>query len=357
MARGIQRQYYRWLTIGIVFIVAVLAATAVFNYRIDSLGLFHPNKGLSHAVKSLFDGKMVAGPMSYDERDFQRIVVEMSDKPFEVIAIGSSRTMVLRKRFVGPDRSFFNHSVAAASLEDIISVVGIYRARGMMPQTVILGLDPWMFKEKNGLVKWQSIGLYYKKMLAEIYGKDVTINLARRNKFQELINLEYTLENISSIKKGKAKRLYLTATADIDDFVREPDGSIQFPYVARYKKDEETQSLARQWIARPENHLTNFTAVANMRIFEDFVTYLQKHGTKVVFFLPPFHPITYEKIRETTRIVEEVETSLRALADKKGIQVLGSYDPTPFGLTSRDFFDGTHGHEVVPQRIFQGQRL
>jgi hypothetical protein len=315
------------------------------------------NKGIGYAVRSLFDGKMVAGPMSYDERDFQRIVVEMRKTPPDVIAIGSSRSMVLRRRFLDSGGTFFNHSVAAAGLEDIISVVGLYKARNMMPKTVILGLDPWMFKEKNGLVKWQSIGLYYKKMLVEIYGKDVSINLSQRNRYQELINLEYTLENIRSLKKGRGKKLYITTTADIDDFVREPDGSIHFPYVARHKKDEDTQNLARQWITRPENHLTGFTAVANVGLLNDFVSYLLEHGTKVVFFLPPFHPITYDKIRETTGIVQEVESSLRRLAGEKGIPVFGSYDPAPYGLESRDFFDGTHGHEVVPERIFRGQRL
>jgi hypothetical protein len=77
---------------------------------------------------------------------------------------------------------------------------------------------------------------------------------------------------------------------------------------------------------------------------------------RVIFYLPPFHPLTYEKMVGYFPMVPEVERYLRGFAAGKGIAVIGSFNPAVSGFTSLDFFDGSHGHGSVPERLFAGFR-
>jgi hypothetical protein len=94
---------------------------------------------------------MVAGLTNYDERIFQKLVILNLKNKNDTIVIGSSRSLKVRKKFVSESGPFFNHSVSGASLEDYISIIGVYeKTYGYVPSTVILGIDPWIFNKNNG---------------------------------------------------------------------------------------------------------------------------------------------------------------------------------------------------------------
>jgi hypothetical protein len=333
-----------------------VVAVAVFNYAVDSVGLFHPKRGLMEVAKSLFAGKMVAGAMDYDEREFQRFIIENNPARIDAIAIGSSRTMGLRGVHLGGSETFFNHSMAAASLEDYIGLIGIYRGKKELPKVVILGIDPWVFNKNNGLTRWRVFGQDYEAMVREIAGQGGKGYgyLDKTHRYGQLVSFDYTVANVNSLKKGRTKEPYVTTTVDVDDFVRKPDGSLSFPFSQRFRKDEETRRLAAAYPSKRERYLTGYEGLSNVKLFEDFVNYLQKKGVKVIFLLPPFHPITYERMIRYYPMVPEVERYLRNFAASRTIPVVGSFDPEANGFTSLDFFDGSHGHETVLKSLFQG---
>jgi len=51
----------RWILGHFLIASLMLAVVATFNYRVDSLGLFHPDKGLRYAMRNVLEGRMVAG--------------------------------------------------------------------------------------------------------------------------------------------------------------------------------------------------------------------------------------------------------------------------------------------------------
>jgi hypothetical protein len=348
--------YKKWLRNFLLCSFIPLSLVALFNYRVDRFGLFHLDKGLKISAMDLLNGKRLAGRLdSYEEREFQRLIVENYPKKRETVLIGSSRNMLSRKNLLGGDIDFFNHSLSGPALQDLIAISGMYKLKGNMPKTVILGIDPWIFNKNKGLPQWwKSLNRYYETIVTEIYERETQINLFQPDRYLQLINLEFTKENYKYLRKGR--KLTTTDTIHINNFVREPDGSMYFPYQMRFKKAERLTPYPPN--AKPLPLLNNFESLSGMELFEDFVRYLQNKKVEVVLVLLPFHPAIYKLFNENPgyRIVITLEKHLRDFALQNHIQLIGSYDPGKYQLEGKDFIDDIHGHEIVAKKVFQEYR-
>ena len=162
--------YKKWLEKFLVIFLALLSCIVLFNVLVDGVGFFQLNAGLKDAVANLLKGKMVAGWFgTRDERELQRLIIKYYQGHRDMAVIGSSRAMQLRKRFIQGNVDFFNHSVSGAGVEDFISIIGIYREKGVLPKTVVLGIDPWIFNRNNGLSQsWKYLEKYFREMMTEI---------------------------------------------------------------------------------------------------------------------------------------------------------------------------------------------
>jgi hypothetical protein len=351
-----RREYRRWFLAFLFISVGVLSLTAFFNHLVDGHGLFTIHRGLGFAATNLVNGGMVAGPLGgHEERELNRLVIEKYPRQRDIITIGSSRNMQVRKRFFPGNPDFFNHSMAAAGLEDYLAIVNLYRRRAVLPKTVVLGIDPWIFN-KNLVITpwWQGLAPFYKELAEEISGKQVKVSVAESARYLQLINLDYTAANWKLLRAGR--KLYTTENIGIDDFVREPDGSIHFPYKIRLHRDRRKQPYPAHVI--PTGYLQNFTSIANMELFKGFVSFLKGQGVEVVFLLLPFHPVLHRLIMENPqcRTVITTEMMLRDFGKEQGVPVVGSFDPTGYALKDEDFSDDIHGHEIVAQRVLGGYR-
>jgi hypothetical protein len=218
-----------------------------------------------------------------------------------------------------------------------------------------LEIDPWIFNKNNGLPDWwKSLSRYYEKMVAEINGREIKVDVTQANKYMQLINLDYTRANYKFFRRGR--KLYVTDTIDVDDFVREPDGSVHFPYPVRFKADERTNSYPPD--SMPINYLNHFESLSGVELFGDFLHYLQEKEADVILLLLPFHPAAYKLFNDnpSCQIVISVEKYLKDFALRNHIKVMGSYDPRRYQLEGKDFFDDSHGHEIVVKKVFQEYR-
>jgi hypothetical protein len=355
------RSYKRWLKGFFSVFFLLLLSTAFFNFHADSAGIFRPNKGLKGVALNLLNGKMVAGYLGRsDERELQRLIVENYPRRRGIIVLGSSRTMLLRKRFIAGDVDFFNHCVSGAMIEDLVAIVGLYRRTGLLPKTVIIGVDPWMFNKNAwlGADFWKILESYYDEVIAEFPRASLGAKIVRNtagsssdptSRYEQLINLAYTLQNWQYLQKGK--KLYVTNTADVDDYVREPDGSLHFPYGFRFNTISGGPSSDL-----PDIIYNSFDTLTGTQLFEDLLQYLKAHGVNVVLLLPPIHPDAYRAWLQNPRfrITLQVETYLRELARRNNFKVIGSFDPSHYGFTNNDFSDAIHGHENVMKKLFEG---
>jgi hypothetical protein len=345
----------KWLCITAGLLVIEILFVSVFNYTTDSLGLFHED-GILNASRDLNNGKMIAGLVNSDDRMLQKMIIENRKDKIDVIALGSSRTMQLRKAFLNDpvDKKFFNHSMNTCLLGDYIAIIGIYEAKGYLPKKMIFGIDPWIFNKNADKLEPRSIGYYYKVMRQKIEGikKDKKIpNEIINAKYIQLVNLEYTMENIRYLRRPDKKYYYIVKSADIDDYIIDTDGSRYYPFKIRNSAEVSGNIKAES----AAHSLEEFQSISNQDLFEKFMKYLVLNHVEVIIFLTPYHPDAYRALMNHPqyRIVDDVEAYLREFASRNHIALIGSYNPEKYRFQAKDFFDPIHGHESVTKTIFE----
>ena len=346
------RSWFKVLIFGSVFWLCLIA---VFNYTRDSAGLFGSYNKLAYVAESLLAGRMVAGLKDYDERSLQKMIIEKTPKKVDTILLGSSRALHVRKSAITKeaDAAFFNHSVSGASLEDFIAIIGVYeKVHHYIPRRVIIAVDPWVFNKKNQQNRWKSLDIYYNFVAGRLTGHESPAENLQIIKAKQLINKDYTIANIEYCMR-RDHEIYITGTTNINDTIKEPDGSVHYPLKQRLMTEEEVGKAALDYAQYPVYSLEGFTVLSHTELFEKFIDYL-KQQADVLIVLMPYHPVTYDALVKKTdyRIIRDVETYLRDMASRKQINLAGSYDPARCKARSKDFFDGMHPKEIVVQRIF-----
>ncbi|WP_372998786.1 hypothetical protein [Sulfurimonas sp.] len=351
----------KWIKIWIIILI-IIPMVGGFNYLTDSLGILNDKGYLDKAAKDLASGNMIAGLKNFDERLFKKKVIENIKDDIDWIAIGSSRTMQLRKRtFLKQNEKFHNYSVSGASLEDFIALVSIHiDNQGKLPKHIVLGIDPWIFNKYSGQNGYLSIVDDYNKLISNINNKQ-NIDL-KPQYINKLFSIEYLIENFKFFMdnvNNKLKGYYIVNSIEIDARITELDGSIQYPYKYRRPSNIIVEEAAIKYTKGRVYALDRFTKLNNLELFKEFVLYLKDGGVDVVFFLPPYNPISYDLLLDNEKylIINKVEKYLFDFAKKYNIKLFGSYNPHKYKLTSKDFFDGMHGKDIVYTRIFKNKSI
>jgi len=350
----------QWIKVSLLTLAILIVLIITLNYKIDSLGLYGNSSFLKKAALALTEGNIIAGLKNFDNRLFQLHIINNLKTKTDVITIGSSRSMQVRKTLVSNStQTYFNHSVAGASLKDYISILGIYKKNlTYLPKKIILGVDPWIFNKYNGQSRYKTLSSFYNYMLSEL-SLENKIYLEKEintNKYKQLINYEYTLANIKFLKnylKNGMKAFYIIKSVENHKYVRGTDGTSYEDYT-KYNLTE----INRKAIAYTNGNvysLGGFKELSHTKLFETLIKYLQENGSEVIFFLHPYHPLTYDKLSKNQKykIIVDTENYLRNFAQNNKISIYGSYNPKKYNLIDNDFLDGMHSKDNVPKLIFK----
>jgi hypothetical protein len=182
-------------------------------------------------------------------------------------------------------------------------------------------------------------------------------------KYQELLSLGYFQTSFFTL----IRRLFSPAGERATYFEWEigdiamgstmmADGSFIFPERAQNRGDlEKVRAQAITYGEQP----VGIPATVDPRsgeLLSAFIVALKESGCKVVLFLPPYHPKTYEMLASSERYktIVGVEAYVEDLGRKLGVTVLGSYNPAGLSLDETSFIDGSHATEDAMRKVFDG---
>lgn len=315
------------------------------------------------AARTLLEGKDLRGAHDCNERLLQSYLIAGLNRKYDVVTIGSSRSLQLAAPFF-PGRSFFNNSVSGATLEDHLAVLELYRRRGMLPNTLVIGLDPWILNRNNGQTRWQTLEEPFYSLKKQLgfavpltKSAFLTRSFAAIDRYLELVSPAYFQASVHALNKRIASLSESERGWSGESAVKRSDGSIEYDKKTRERTAVMIAREADEFMLRePVYSLGSFSDLDSSysRLLEAFVAFAQRECGEVIFFLPPFHPRVYAFLAESPRyrLITAAESYFRELARRKGIRVIGSFDPLKLQLGGTDFYDGMHPKGEVLARIF-----
>lgn len=334
----------------LIISLPVLILLIIVNYSGDPARILDSEYEKEMAT-ILMNGSFVTNISNYDERVFQKELINRMNNGPEILVLGSSRTMLINSTYF-PNQTFFNNSVSGASIEDIIALFQIYKERNILPKKTIIGIDPWLLNENNGQSRWKSLEYFYNKYNEQ---NDYPISTSSSHKYGELLSLSYFQASIKVLTKKNSgtSRPKATLKKYNETNTKLTDGSLVYREDYRNANQNQINSKVDDYISGNIYSIEKFETISDdiWTEFQDFISTLKKENISVEFFLCPYAPKVYDKVSINYPNVEKTENLIVRFAKDNGIKAYGSFDPYGLGFDETYFYDGMHCKEKGIKKI------
>lgn len=343
------------------FIFVFLSFLILIQAMIFSINLFADEDGRvwrdiheeRWMAKEMHAGNNIAGRQSYRIRALVTEMIKQAETPPEILVLGSSRSMLVGEELLGRS-NVVNNSVSSSRLIHYYSVLGQYVGRGLKPSRVLIGVDPWIFKNEK-LIIWPmeagaiNLASHLNINIAQL-GFDNDLNWTSYFSGDKAYNIIFKSTNNISCNELIAIHNENTPCA-----MRRSDGSLKYPdeMIAR-SKDDVTADVVRTARGRMHSY-DGFNKLDPARLdqLRQLLVYLVSEKIPVDIFLAPYHPLveTYQSAKRDWILTQEAENSVRKIAKDLGIPVMGSYSASIAGCDDSEFYDDIHARESCVGRI------
>lgn len=310
------------------------------NYLGDAARFFEPDFE-QKIVRVLQDHPYCTNIANFDERIFQKALIQQVDTPPEVLVLGSSRTMIIGQA-IDSSKHYYNASVPSASLQDLAALFQVFQQEGKLPAHVMLGVDPWNFYERFEGNQWGPLAEEY---YAFVEKENTYQPSAGKSALEVLFSLSYFQRSLPEFPKWvRGMRDPQPASQPYNvQMTRARDGSQVYP--AGYDNISTQRKLIKvEAYITDRNPMQGFDKIAPEKwdLFRRLVTRMQAQGVDVAIFLCPLHPRLYEEVVRHNSVIHELEEKLASLAQEKQLTLRGSFSPDLLGFDDSFFYDATH---------------
>lgn len=346
----------------LLFVCPLLLMVAAVNWYVDSYAYLRItyDKIAAHMIDG---GENVVGleESGFDDRSLLLACLKQQKEAKKVMVIGSSRVLNFDHTMFGTD-SFYNAGLSESTIYDLYAVTGILVQDGKLPETMIIGVDAFLFNTAHNNDRWMALKPYADYMQAIVVEKwDEDMPNPQKDTGRDngkWLSLDYFRYNVTCIPERKRFAVSYTDDWETEQYTKHYDGSIAYQKELRDGSVEDVIALTKQ---AAEEHvvyrMTDYEEIDenSVRSLSWLISYLQEQGVEVILYLPPYSPMMYDYIEaeETFRITLEVEEKMLQMASGKQIALYGSYNPEKSGLTMTDLYDVYHVKtEKMPDTYF-----
>ena len=339
----------KWLK-AVLFVIPLLLFIGWVNWYVDSYALLRVTyDGIAAQMAA---GKNVEGleESDYNDRNLLAARLQGMEEAPQVMVLGSSRVYTFDHTMFGTD-SFYNAGLSEATVYDLLAVSGILFKQDKLPETVVIGVDAFLFNKSHDNEKWKELESYANYMSLTMEGK-LSPELAHPRKdtgrdWKKTLSLDYFRYNVTLLPEGKRFAVSYTEDWETDGYLKHSDGSVSYQRELREVNPADVEEMTRQAM---EEHvvyrMTDYEEIdkQHFQYFSWLIEDLQQAGVEVILYLPPYSPMMYNYIEseEAFQIALEVEEEVKNLAARKKIALYGSYDPAGCGLAMTDLYDVYH---------------
>ena len=327
------RHFGARLGVFLMLVSAIIGFSVICLYKAGELNSF------SSYIHPLQQDQLFGLGYSYYDKTYKFHMTDEVERP-EVLALGSSRIMQVKRSVVSPDYSFYNAGGAIQNVRELVLFVSKLHDN---PQLILVNIDQWWFNRAY-IDEDQpfSPSVYDEpEWDASKLGRCVC------DFYTDLVKGKINLTKVFG-----SHHIGLNAICNENGFAA--DGSrYQGDMIAAPEAQEDYNFKNVLSRIRNGNQRFQYGDQADSSMVsavDDFLNQCVARKIRVVAFLPPFAPYVYEKMMATGRYgyMSQIYDLLRPLFDRhEGCSLYDFTDVTDTGAHNYDFDDGFHGSEII----------
>ena len=329
----------------VIFLLPLGLVLAVVNYFGDAANLFTDDYEASIA-EFMLQGHHVTRLSEYNDRRLQIELVKRRSVGPNVAIIGSSRSLLLGNHHFYPSTTF-NHSVYAAAWFDLESMFNLLRTKGQLPDTLIVGIDPWTFNPNHVHVHTHTWGQY----TGQAPHAQQTRPLKRFwERWSNLLSPSYfqaSLQEFPKRIKGEAVPLPVRERYNAKR-TRCSDGSLTYDTIFGNADSLLVFERVQLFLRGPLYGMKGYdtTDKEGFSAIQEMLLTARDEGVHTVLFFAPVAPQVYARLSNEYPIALLNEQRLRDWAAQERIEVRGRFNPHASEIGIRHFYDGIHMNEI-----------
>ncbi len=275
-----------------------------------------------------------------DERIFVKELIKVENRNIKNVVLGSSRIMQISNS--NENSPTLNLGVSGASLEDLIAISDLAISK-FNPETLVIGLDPWLINSNSGQTRWLSIKSDY--VIAQDKLDDFNLrtskhDLVLKSKQSQVPPFGYTFaENLYSKYNHSFNKSYIS-NFSLPELIAKKRRDGTHIYGINHLKDQ--KNLNPITVSNSYDYgMGNFSTSKNL--ISEVETYIKFYSqkTKIILILTPYL-YQQEPSNVNYTIIQEIENKYRIMANDLNVEIIGSFDSRKLNCTKADFYDGFH---------------
>lgn len=276
----------------------------------------------------------------------------LQTKP-EVLALGASRLLNIRKEFFKSEVSFYNGGLLAKKIQNYRTILQKIPV-GAEPRLIIMDVEQDEFNEavnnlsgfeiENDLTPPSKAQYYLNGLIASWFSiyKDLWVE---KFSLKELVVKPSNRLGVLAIKNNEGFRT--DGSYRNGRYIENPQAKHLYDY-----QFQDTLALVEKKLGffRPSE---KFSEPA-LKELDLFLQECQARNIQVVGFIPPFAPTVFERLKADPALAYmfEVYKRVEPLFVKHGFEVYDVSNPSSFGSSDAEFLDALHASEKSDARIF-----
>jgi hypothetical protein len=317
----------------------LLLVSAVIGFSVLCLYQTGEIRSYSYYIRPLKQDQLFGLGYSYYDKSYKFHMTDEVCRP-QVLALGSSRIMQVKRSVVSPDYSFYN---AGGAIQNVQELSLFIQKLHDSPQLMLVNLDQWWFNRAY---------LEQNQPFSPAVYDEPAFEYSKLGQFVCDFYTDLIKGKIDIVKALGSHHIGLNAICNENGFAA--DGSryqgdlISAPELQEDYNFKNVLGRIRDGNARfqygdlPDRTQTD--------AIDDFLSLCAARNIKVVAFLPPFAPMVYQTMLETGNYgyMSQLYGMLRPVFEKhEGCSLYDFTDVTAMGVHNYDFDDGFHGSENI----------
>lgn len=335
----------KWILKSLLLFIPVFALVVLTNFFVDPANIFHASM-IDYIFEGISENEAVEVVGDFDEgKLLERRITEMTT-PSEIMIMGSSHVLYVDWEF----DDYTNIGMSGEFLDDYYATVGLLKENNVLPKTLIIGVDPYIFMD--GLsIRQESLTTYANNAKETIAGNPVKRGLFENGEFdkvKELFSFPYFQSSVNAFFMGvNASYVNPSDNSDMGDYPKILKNGRRVPTEESYMTMERMDSASNWDVENGAIYcMVDFRSLSESKKteWENLLSFLQNEGVEVIIYLPAWYPIYYDAFctKENFSGVILAEEYIREDAANRGIKVQGSYNPYVCGIEREDFLDYFH---------------